>query len=87
MRHDSKVRERPPRISLPKTSLYEHFLDLMDSLIIIVVAFGSIGFIFGSWATSVVVCIKQGEWLLLIADAIAFPVGVVHGVGVWFGAW
>jgi hypothetical protein len=25
--------------------------------------------------------------LLLIAAAAFFPIGVVHGIGVWFGGW
>lgn len=40
-----------------------------------------------AWITHVVVCIKTASWLFLIAGAIAAPVGVIHGVGVWFGAW
>jgi len=37
--------------------------------------------------THVIVCIKASAWLFLIAGAIAPPIGVVHGVGLWFGAW
>lgn len=40
-----------------------------------------------AWATHVVNCIIAGKWLLLIAGAIAAPVGVIHGVGIWFGFW
>lgn len=40
-----------------------------------------------AWATHVIVCIKAGTWLLLLAGAIAFPIGIVHGFGVWFGLW
>ena len=40
-----------------------------------------------AWITHVVVCIKASAWLFLIAGAIAAPVGVIHGLGVWFGAW
>ena len=40
-----------------------------------------------AWGTHVLVCIKTGSWLFLIAGAIAAPVGVVHGVGIWLGAW
>lgn len=39
------------------------------------------------WLTHVVVCIKTASWLFLIAGAICAPVGVIHGIGVWFGAW
>lgn len=41
----------------------------------------------GAWGTHVIVCIKTSSWLFLIAGAIAWPVGVVHGIGIWFGAW
>jgi hypothetical protein len=41
----------------------------------------------GAWGTHVIVCIKTGSWLFLLAGAIAAPVGIVHGVGIWFGAW
>jgi hypothetical protein len=40
-----------------------------------------------SWLTHVIVCIKSSLWGFLIAGAIFFPVGMVHGFGVWFGAW
>lgn len=39
------------------------------------------------WITHVVHCIKTQEWLLLIAGAIAAPLGVIHGWGLWFGWW
>lgn len=40
-----------------------------------------------AWLTHIVVCIKASTWLLLIAGAILAPIGVVHGIGVWFGVW
>lgn len=40
-----------------------------------------------AWLTHVIVCIKAGSWFFLIAGAIFAPVGVIHGVGIWFGAW
>ncbi|ATS93438.1 hypothetical protein P1A145kb_p038 [Pectobacterium phage DU_PP_I] len=40
-----------------------------------------------AWITHVVMCIKTASWLFLIAGAIFAPVGVIHGVGVWFGVW
>jgi hypothetical protein len=39
------------------------------------------------WVTHIIVCLKTASYLLLIAGAIAFPIGVIHGVGHWFGAW
>jgi hypothetical protein len=37
--------------------------------------------------THIVVCIKTATWGLLIAGCLLPPVGVVHGIGCWFGAW
>lgn len=39
------------------------------------------------WITHVINCIQNEAWLFLIAGAIAAPIGVIHGVGIWFGAW
>lgn len=40
-----------------------------------------------AWLTHVVVCIKAASWGFLIAGAVFVPIAIVHGVGVWFGAW
>ncbi len=40
-----------------------------------------------AWLTHVIVCIKTAAWLFLIAGAIFFPIAMIHGIGVWFGAW
>lgn len=40
-----------------------------------------------AWLTHVIVSISVGAWGLLIAGAILFPIGIVHGIGVWFNAW
>ena len=39
------------------------------------------------WITHIVVCIQEEMWLLLVAGAIAAPVGIIHGIGTWFGAF
>jgi hypothetical protein len=39
------------------------------------------------WATQVIVSVQGAQWLLLIAGAIVVPVGMVHGWGLWLGAW
>lgn len=41
----------------------------------------------GGWVTHVVYCIDHEKWGFLIAGAIAAPVGVIHGWGIWFGWW
>jgi hypothetical protein len=42
---------------------------------------------YAAWLTSIVFCAVHGSRPLLIADANFFPVGVIHGIGVWFGGW
>ena len=44
-------------------------------------------FCYSAWLTSIVTCAALGWRPLLIASAMFFPVGIVHGVGVWFGGW
>jgi hypothetical protein len=43
--------------------------------------------IYSAWLTSIVFCSANSLRPLLIAGALFFPVGVVHGIGVWFGGW
>jgi hypothetical protein len=58
-------------------------MDLPTALALLVgAALGS-----AAWLTAIVVCAANGAWPLLIATALFFPVGVVHGVGIWFGGW
>ncbi len=42
---------------------------------------------FASWVTHVVVCLGAAKWGFLIAGAIFFPVAIIHGTGIWFGAF
>jgi ABC-type arginine transport system permease subunit len=46
-----------------------------------------ISFCYAAWLTSIVFCAANGARPLLIAAATFFPIGIVHGVGVWFGGW
>jgi vacuolar-type H+-ATPase subunit I/STV1 len=48
---------------------------------------GTIVWVIAAWITHVVVCLKAGTWGFLIAGAIFFPVAVIHGTGIWFGAF
>ena len=41
--------------------------------------------IVSAWVTHVVHCLLAAKYLLLIAGAIIAPVGVIHGIGIWFG--
>ena len=40
-----------------------------------------------AWFTHVVVCIQSAKWILLLVGALVFPIGCVHGTGVWLGAF
>jgi hypothetical protein len=45
------------------------------------------GLAYSAWLTSIVFCAAHDHWPLLVAAASFFPVGIVHGVGIWFGGW
>jgi len=38
-----------------------------------------------AWLTHVVFCIKTTAWGFLIAGAVMFPIGIIHGVMIWLG--
>lgn len=38
-----------------------------------------------AWATHIIHCLIYAKYLLLIAGAFMFPVGIIHGAGLWFG--
>lgn len=38
-----------------------------------------------AWLTHIIVCISDDRWGLLIAGAIMFPIGIIHGIGLWLG--
>ena len=49
-----------------------------------------LGLVVGSfiaWVTHIVTCLGDGLWGFLIAGALLFPIGVIHGIGIWFGVW
>lgn len=41
--------------------------------------------IVAAWVTHVVVCIKTTSWSLLVFGIVVPPIGLIHGVGTWFG--
>jgi len=47
-----------------------------------------VGFIgltfFIAWLTHIFPCFAQGLWGFLIAGAIMFPIGILHGFYLWF---
>lgn len=46
---------------------------------------GIVIWVFASWITHIVVCLKTASWGFLIAGAIMFPIAWIHGTGIWFG--
>lgn len=56
----------------------ELFVLFMISAIVVPIA---------AWFTHVIICIGDEAWGLLIAGAILFPIGIVHDIGLWFGAF
>jgi hypothetical protein len=58
-------------------------MDLSTAMLFLVIA----AFCYSAWLTSIVSCAVGGLWPLLIASATFFPIGIVHGIGVWFGGW
>jgi hypothetical protein len=47
----------------------------------------TVGWVVLAWLTHVVTCLKTASWGFLIAVAVFFPVGCVHGTGIWFGVF
>jgi hypothetical protein len=43
--------------------------------------------ILAAWTTHVVTCLSSESWGFLIAGALFFPVGIIHGLGIWIGVW
>lgn len=43
--------------------------------------------LFAAWLTHIITTITLSAWGLLIAGAIFFPIGIIHGFGIWLGVW
>lgn len=41
----------------------------------------------GAWLTHIVDCLVHQLYVLLLVGVFVFPVGIFHGIGVWFGFW
>ncbi len=41
--------------------------------------------LFAAWLTHIIHCLVAAKYLLLIAGGIIAPIGVIHGIGLWFG--
>jgi len=40
-----------------------------------------------AWLTHVITCLADGAWGFLIGGALVFPIAIIHGIGIWFGAF
>jgi hypothetical protein len=58
-------------------------MDLQTALPLL----GLLALCYSAWLTSIVFCAVNGHRPLLVASAVFFPVGIVHGAGIWFGGW
>ena len=37
-----------------------------------------------AWFTHLFTCFYEGMWGFLVAGAIFFPIGIIHGIWLWF---
>jgi len=37
-----------------------------------------------AWLTHIFTCFSEGLWGFLIAGALMFPIGIIHGAWLWF---
>jgi hypothetical protein len=61
--------------------------NVVTSFILFVFTWGVLFMSIAAWITHVITCIQNELWVFLIAGTLAAPAGVIHGVGIWFGAW
>lgn len=48
-------------------------------------AFSAISF--AGWLQHLYTCFNEKLWGFLVAGAIFFPIGIIHGWGIWLGLW
>lgn len=48
-------------------------------------SYATIATIVAAWITHIIVCLSAAKYTLLLVGAFVFPVGIIHGVGIWFG--
>ena len=59
--------------------------DSMWDWLIIIGLVAAVAILPASWITHVIVCIQDEQWVLLVIGIFVFPIGVIHGIGSWFG--
>ena len=40
--------------------------------------------VFAAWLTHIIFCLNNSLWGILIAGAVMFPIGIIHGFMIWF---
>lgn len=40
--------------------------------------------LFAAWLNHVFTCFAEGMWGFLLAGAVFFPIGILHGIYLWF---
>lgn len=40
-----------------------------------------------AWFTHVTQSIADNAWGLLLVGIVFFPIGIIHGIGIWFGVF
>lgn len=48
-------------------------------------SFLAFGVLIAAWLTHLIICLTAKAWGLLIAGALFFPIGIVHGFLSWIG--
>jgi hypothetical protein len=57
--------------------------SILGGIMVLLIA----GPIAAAWLQHLYTCFTEDRWGILIAGAMFFPVGIVHGFGIWFGFW
>jgi hypothetical protein len=52
----------------------------MDNWFVIAIIVASVA----AWLNHVFTCFSEGLWGFLIAGALLFPIGILHGIYLWF---
>lgn len=54
--------------------------DSFNGVLVLLVALVGIA----GWFTHLITCFSEGLWGFLIAGAVFFPIGIIHGIYLWF---
>ncbi|WP_235775120.1 hypothetical protein [Agrobacterium pusense] len=88
LRHIRQQRagELPPR-GQGEGGVMKDFLAVAFATILALIPIGAVIAAVAAWVTHVYVCIQASAWILLAFGCVVAPVGIIHGVGVWLGAF